>query len=81
MVDLQTALNVDLSHIETKANEVARSNRHINLVLGQLITEYAFLAIEMRSVTSSSFSVMAAIHLKCLKVVHSIVFLKYLGTT
>ena len=39
LVDLQTALNVDLSHIEAKANEVARNNKQISLVLGQLITK------------------------------------------
>ncbi|XP_059837368.1 E3 UFM1-protein ligase 1 [Hypanus sabinus] len=39
IVDLQHILNVDLTHIESKASDIVRSNRNIQLVLGQLIDE------------------------------------------
>ncbi|XP_072913602.1 E3 UFM1-protein ligase 1 [Hemitrygon akajei] len=39
IVDLQHILNVDLTHIESKASDIVRSNRDIQLVLGQLIDE------------------------------------------
>ncbi|XP_055492352.1 E3 UFM1-protein ligase 1 [Leucoraja erinacea] len=39
IVDLQHILNVDLTHIESKANDIVKSNRDIQLVLGQLIDE------------------------------------------
>ncbi|KAG7258510.1 hypothetical protein CRUP_014702 [Coryphaenoides rupestris] len=37
IVDLQQLINVDLSHVETRANEVTRTERGVQLVLGQLI--------------------------------------------
>lgn len=37
LVELQQALNVDLSHIETKVNELLRSDKNLTLILGQLI--------------------------------------------
>uniref|UniRef100_A0A8C5FGZ0 E3 UFM1-protein ligase 1 n=1 Tax=Gadus morhua TaxID=8049 RepID=A0A8C5FGZ0_GADMO len=37
MVDLQQIINVDLNHIEARANEITRTERGIQLVLGQLI--------------------------------------------
>ncbi|XP_063078956.1 E3 UFM1-protein ligase 1 [Engraulis encrasicolus] len=39
IVDLQKIINVDLVHVEKRANEIARSDRNIQLVLGQLIDE------------------------------------------
>uniref|UniRef100_A0AAY4BEJ7 E3 UFM1-protein ligase 1 n=1 Tax=Denticeps clupeoides TaxID=299321 RepID=A0AAY4BEJ7_9TELE len=39
IVDLQKIINVDLVHIEARANEIARSDRATQLVLGQLIDE------------------------------------------
>ncbi|XP_072107770.1 E3 UFM1-protein ligase 1 [Mobula birostris] len=39
IVDLQHILNVDLTHIESKASDIVKSNRDIQLVLGQLIDE------------------------------------------
>ncbi|CAL1533609.1 unnamed protein product [Lymnaea stagnalis] len=37
LVDLQQLLNVDLSHIETKVNDMVKHDSHLSLVLGQLI--------------------------------------------
>ena len=37
LVDLQQALNIDLSHVETKVNELVKNDRSVMLVLGQLI--------------------------------------------
>ena len=39
LVDLQQAINVDFSHVEAKVNEIVKSDKHLNLVLGQLIDE------------------------------------------
>ncbi|GCB79010.1 hypothetical protein scyTo_0020164, partial [Scyliorhinus torazame] len=39
IVDLQHILNVDLTHIESKASDIVKSDRSIQLVLGQLIDE------------------------------------------
>ncbi len=39
LVDLQQAINVDFSHVETKVNEIVKSDKRLNLVLGQLIDE------------------------------------------
>ncbi|KAH0622158.1 hypothetical protein JD844_024212 [Phrynosoma platyrhinos] len=39
IVDLQQAVNVDLVHIESRAHDVVKSDRTIQLVLGQLIEE------------------------------------------
>ena len=41
LVDLQQTLNVDLSHIESKVNELVKNDRSLTLVLGQLISRYA----------------------------------------
>ncbi|KAJ8315850.1 hypothetical protein KUTeg_008000 [Tegillarca granosa] len=37
LVELQQILNVDFSHIESKASEIVKHDRNITLVLGQLI--------------------------------------------
>lgn len=37
IVDLQQILNVDLNHVEARASEIARSDRGVQLTLGQLI--------------------------------------------
>ncbi|XP_077976993.1 E3 UFM1-protein ligase 1-like isoform X2 [Glandiceps talaboti] len=37
LVDLQQLLNVDFSHIETKANEIIKGDKGLNFILGQLI--------------------------------------------
>ncbi|XP_057308369.1 E3 UFM1-protein ligase 1 homolog isoform X1 [Hydractinia symbiolongicarpus] len=37
LVDLQQILNIDLSHIESKVNEIVRGDRHFSLVQGQLL--------------------------------------------
>ncbi|XP_061479361.1 E3 UFM1-protein ligase 1 [Rhineura floridana] len=39
IVDLQQVVNVDLLHIENRANDIVKSDRTIQLVLGQLIDE------------------------------------------
>ncbi|KAI5625512.1 E3 UFM1-protein ligase 1 [Silurus asotus] len=39
VVDLQKIINVDLVHVESRANEVAKSDRGTRIILGQLITE------------------------------------------
>ncbi|XP_041950547.1 E3 UFM1-protein ligase 1 [Alosa sapidissima] len=39
IVDLQKIINVDLVHVEKRANEIAKSDRSIQLILGQLIDE------------------------------------------
>ncbi|XP_075780019.1 E3 UFM1-protein ligase 1 isoform X1 [Pelodiscus sinensis] len=39
IVDLQQIINVDLVHIESRANDIVKSDRTIQLVLGQLINE------------------------------------------
>ncbi|NXN86598.1 UFL1 ligase, partial [Bombycilla garrulus] len=39
IVDLQQVINVDLLHIENKANDIVKSEKGIQLVLGQLINE------------------------------------------
>ncbi|XP_060093344.1 E3 UFM1-protein ligase 1 [Heteronotia binoei] len=40
IVDLQQVINVDLLHIESRANDIVKSDRTIQLVLGQLIDEH-----------------------------------------
>jgi len=40
LVDLQQSLNVDLSHIEAKVNELVKNDRSLTLILGQLINKY-----------------------------------------
>ncbi|CAG0897590.1 unnamed protein product [Cyprideis torosa] len=37
LVDLSATLNIDLSHVENRAADVAAKNHHIQVVLGQLI--------------------------------------------
>ncbi|XP_078669883.1 E3 UFM1-protein ligase 1-like isoform X2 [Branchiostoma floridae x Branchiostoma belcheri] len=37
LVELQQLINIDLSHIENKASEVVRTDKDVELVLGQLI--------------------------------------------
>uniref|UniRef100_A0A674CQR0 E3 UFM1-protein ligase 1 n=1 Tax=Salmo trutta TaxID=8032 RepID=A0A674CQR0_SALTR len=39
IVDLQKLINVDWVHVEARANDIARSDKSIQLVLGQLIDE------------------------------------------
>ncbi|XP_078068771.1 E3 UFM1-protein ligase 1 [Mustelus asterias] len=39
IVDLQNILNVDLTHVESRANDIVKSDRSVQLVLGQLIDE------------------------------------------
>lgn len=38
LVDLQQALNVDFMHIESKVNDLLRSEKNLKLILGQLIS-------------------------------------------
>ncbi|XP_015279587.1 PREDICTED: E3 UFM1-protein ligase 1 [Gekko japonicus] len=40
IVDLQQVINVDLLHIESRANDIVKSDRTIQLVLGQFIDEH-----------------------------------------
>ncbi|XP_063168021.1 E3 UFM1-protein ligase 1 [Candoia aspera] len=40
IVDLQQVINVDLLHIENRANNIVKSDRTVRLVLGQLIDEH-----------------------------------------
>ena len=37
-MDLQQALNVDFKHIESKVNDLLRSEKNLKLILGQLIS-------------------------------------------
>ncbi|XP_036405513.1 E3 UFM1-protein ligase 1 [Megalops cyprinoides] len=39
IVDLQQIINVDLVHVESRASDLAKSDKHVQLVLGQLIDE------------------------------------------
>ncbi|XP_075453607.1 E3 UFM1-protein ligase 1 [Ascaphus truei] len=39
IVDLQQVVNVDLTHIESRANEIVRLDKSIQLVLGQLVDD------------------------------------------
>ncbi|XP_030638569.1 E3 UFM1-protein ligase 1 [Chanos chanos] len=39
IVDLQKIINVDLTHVETQAVDIARTDRSIQFILGQLIDE------------------------------------------
>ncbi|XP_074542069.1 E3 UFM1-protein ligase 1 [Halichoeres trimaculatus] len=39
IVDLQQSINVDLVHVESKANDIAKSDKGVQLVLGQLIDD------------------------------------------
>ncbi|XP_062980936.1 E3 UFM1-protein ligase 1 isoform X2 [Elgaria multicarinata webbii] len=39
IVDLQQVVNVDLLHIENRANDIVKSDRTVQLVLGQLLDE------------------------------------------
>ncbi|XP_030054943.1 E3 UFM1-protein ligase 1 [Microcaecilia unicolor] len=39
IVDLQQVINVDLVHIESRANDIIKSDRNIQLVLGQLVDD------------------------------------------
>ncbi|NXB51625.1 UFL1 ligase, partial [Leucopsar rothschildi] len=39
IVDLQQVINVDLLHIENRANDIVKSEKGVQLVLGQLINE------------------------------------------
>jgi E3 UFM1-protein ligase 1 len=40
LVDIQQALNVDYSHIETKVNDLVKNDRGLTLILGQLIDRW-----------------------------------------
>ena len=37
LVDLQQSINVDYSHVESKAHEIVSTESGISLVLGQLV--------------------------------------------
>ncbi|KAM6181248.1 E3 UFM1-protein ligase 1 [Erethizon dorsatum] len=39
IVDLQQVINVDLTHIENRVSDIVKSEKHVHLVLGQLIDE------------------------------------------
>ncbi|KAL6034348.1 hypothetical protein STEG23_029734 [Scotinomys teguina] len=39
IVDLQQVINVDLSHIESRISDIIKSEKHVQIVLGQLIDE------------------------------------------
>jgi len=39
LVELQAVLNLDLTHIEAKCNEIAKSDKNIHLTYGQLISK------------------------------------------
>ncbi|XP_077911110.1 E3 UFM1-protein ligase 1 isoform X2 [Halichoerus grypus] len=39
IVDLQQVINVDLTHIESRIGDIVKSEKHVQLVLGQLIDE------------------------------------------
>lgn len=36
-------IHVDWVHVESRANDIAKSDKNIQLVLGQLIDEYVFM--------------------------------------
>ncbi|EDL05527.1 E3 UFM1-protein ligase 1 [Mus musculus] len=39
IVDLQQVINVDLTHIESRVSDIIKSEKHVQMVLGQLIDE------------------------------------------
>ncbi len=39
IVALQTILNVDISHIESKVNDIVKNDPSLNLILGQIISK------------------------------------------
>nr|XP_048275952.1 E3 UFM1-protein ligase 1 isoform X1 [Myodes glareolus] len=39
IVDLQQVINVDLTHIESRISDIIKSEKHVQIVLGQLIDE------------------------------------------
>jgi E3 UFM1-protein ligase 1 len=39
MVTLQTLLNVDISHIESKVSEITKRDPNLSLILGQIISK------------------------------------------
>ncbi|KFO23831.1 E3 UFM1-protein ligase 1 [Fukomys damarensis] len=39
IVDLQQVINVDLTHIENRISDIVKSEKHVHLILGQLIDE------------------------------------------
>ena len=39
LVDLQQVLNVDLSHVQSKAAEIVSAESNVTLILGQLVDE------------------------------------------
>ncbi|XP_021015896.1 E3 UFM1-protein ligase 1 [Mus caroli] len=39
IVDLQQVINVDLTHIENRVSDIIKSEKHVQIVLGQLIDE------------------------------------------
>jgi len=45
LVDLQQSLNVDLSHIEAKVNELVKNDRSLTLILGQIISRSGLSAL------------------------------------
>ena len=42
IVQLQTLLNIDISHIESKANEIVKNDPNLNLILGQIISKLVY---------------------------------------
>ncbi len=45
LVDLQQAINVDFSHVESKVAEILKSDKSLTLVLGQLIDRYRLYSV------------------------------------
>jgi hypothetical protein len=39
IVKLQTLLNIDICHIETKVSEIVRNDPNLTLILGQIISK------------------------------------------
>ena len=43
IVQLQTLLNIDISHIESKVSDIVKNDSNLNLILGQIISKYDIL--------------------------------------
>ena len=42
-MDLQQILNVDLSHVEARVNDMVKHDHNLTLILGQLIDRYCVI--------------------------------------
>ena len=45
IVQLQSLLNIDISHIESKVGDIVKNDSNLNLILGQIISKYGLASI------------------------------------